>query len=125
MNKIVISMLMVVGLVSVACAWDQVNTSVDGINVKGGSLAIDGVKYTGTAAQLNAAAGGVSTNATVTKSVAAITATAAVTRQTFVPALSMADGTTNTVAFMTNATVAVTVVNGGVVLTNLVLNVDP
>lgn len=65
------------------------------------------------------------TNATLTKSAAAITATAAVTPVTFVPSFILADGTTNAVAIMTNATVAVTVVNGGAVLTNIVINLNP
>jgi hypothetical protein len=44
-------------------AWDQVNTSVDGLNVKGGTLKIDGTAFTGTAAQLNALVGGTTSSA--------------------------------------------------------------
>ena len=64
------------------------------------------------------------TNGSIAISRAVVTATAVVTPQTFVPALSMVDGTTNTVAFMTNGTVAVTVVNGGLVVTNIVLTLQ-
>jgi hypothetical protein len=53
MKKMIGVLALVVGLVSAAMAWDQVNTSVDGLNVKGGTLAIDAVKITATAAELN------------------------------------------------------------------------
>lgn len=49
---------------------------------------------------------------------ATVTATAVVTPQTFVPTYILADGTTNEVAIVTNATVAVTVANGAGFLTN-------
>lgn len=62
------------------------------------------------------------TNATLTQQKADITATAAVTKQTYVPTFLLADGTTNTTAIVTNATVAVTVVNGSVVVTNVSIN---
>lgn len=56
--KLLVSLVAAVGLVVVCAGWDQVNTSVDGLNVKGGTLKIDGTAYTGTAAQLNSAVGG-------------------------------------------------------------------
>jgi len=50
-------MAVVVGLLAMVSmtvfAWDAVNMNVDGLNVKGSTLAIDGTKYTGTATQLN------------------------------------------------------------------------
>ena len=95
----------------------------DSVNV----FSIGGTKVEATAAQLSAAAGGsitngtVVTNAVLTLSPAAITATSAITRQTFVPPFILSDGTTNAIAIMTNATAAVTVMNGGVVITNVVI----
>jgi hypothetical protein len=59
------------------------------------------------------------TNATLTQSKAAVTATAVVTPQTKTIEYMSADGSTNTLAVCTNATVAVTVVNGGTVCTNV------
>jgi hypothetical protein len=55
---------------------------------------------------------------TITKQNAAITATAVFTPQTYVIPAILADGTTNTVASVTNGTIAVTIVNGTVVMTN-------
>lgn len=112
MMVMVAALAMVCG---VAMAWDMVNVSADGLNVKSGTMKIGGVVVTPVA--------GISTNATITKSSAAITATAAVTKQTFVPAFMLADGTTNTVAIMTNATAAITIVNGASVVTNIVLTI--
>jgi hypothetical protein len=59
------------------------------------------------------------TNAVLTQSKAAVTATAVVTPQTKTIEYMSADGSTNTLAVCTNATVAVTVVNGGTVCTNV------
>ena len=96
----------------------------------GNVFSIGGTKVTATADQLTAAAAGsvtngtVVTNAVLTLRSAAITATAAVTRQVYTPAFMLADGTTNAIPQMTNATVAVTVVNGGVVLTNVIVTLS-
>lgn len=65
------------------------------------------------------------TNATITQQKAVITATAAVTPQTYVIPAILADGTTNTVASMTNGTVAITVLNGSTVVTNISINLNP
>jgi len=133
MKKLMMSMALVVGLCAVAFGWDQVNTSVDGINVKGGSLAIDGVKVTASAAelnktdgltatpaQLNAAVGAIH-NVTATQSKAAVTATAAIQGVTY--SVIDADGATNSMVSPTN--IVVTVVNGGAVVTNISLTVTP
>jgi hypothetical protein len=53
--KRLIVMLAVVVAAGLTMAWDQVNVSVEGLNVKGGTLKIDGTAVTGTAAQLNTA----------------------------------------------------------------------
>jgi hypothetical protein len=133
MKKMIGVLALVVGLVSAAMAWDQVNTSVDGLNVKGGTLAIDAVKVTATAAelnktdgltataaQLNAAVGAIH-NVTATQSKAAITATAAIQGVTY--SVIDATGATNSMVSPTN--IAVTVVNGGAVVTNISLTVTP
>jgi hypothetical protein len=93
-----------------------------------GQIIIGGTVLTATAAELNANIGTKTatavTNAVLTLSPAAITATAAITRQTYVPAFILADGTTNTIAQMTNATAVVTVANGGVVITNVTITLS-
>jgi flagellar hook-basal body complex protein FliE len=133
MKKLAISMALVMGFVAVSLAWDQVNTSVDGLNVKGGTLAIDAVKITATAAelnktdgltatpaQLNAAVGAIH-NVTATQSKAAVTATAVIQGQTYT-VVDVA-GATNSMVSPTN--IVVTVVNGGAVVTNISLTVTP
>jgi hypothetical protein len=92
-----------------------------------GKVYLDGTQLTATAAEINAGFGSKSTtgvtNVTQTLSRAVITATAAVTAQRFA-LTNVYDGVTNTLSVMTNATVAVTVVNGDLVVTNAVLTLQ-
>lgn len=110
-----IRMMVVLAAFAMACsvvmAWDMVNVSVDGMNVKSGTMKIGGV----TVVPLS----GVATNATITKSSAAITATATVQGPTL--QLAGVDGSTNAVKSVTNVVIAVS--NGGSVVTNIVLNI--
>ena len=85
-------------------AWDQVNTSVDGLNVKGGTLAIDAVKITATAAELNKTDGLTATPAQLNAAVGAIH---------------------NVTAAKSTAAITATAVNGGAVVTNISLTVTP
>ena len=109
-----IRLMAMVAVVAMACgvamAWDQVNVSIDDLNVKSGTMKIGGVAVV--------PVGGVATNATITKSAAAITATATVQGPTL--QLAGVDGSTNAVKSLTNVVIAVS--NGGSVLTNIVLN---
>lgn len=104
--------------------------------VPASGLYIGGTAVTATAAQLNAigskgttgvtnvTAQTATVSATVTPQAGAtVTATAVVTPQTFVPTYILADGTTNDVAIVTNATVAVTIANGAGLLTNVTATV--
>jgi hypothetical protein len=60
-KKMLVGLFAAVGLVMVACAWDFVNISIDGVVIHNASLTgttkIDGTNMTASAAQLNAAAG--------------------------------------------------------------------
>lgn len=82
---------------------------------------IDALQGGGT--NIIAVAGGVSGSSSVATNVAlsraVVTATAVVTPLTKTIEYMSADGSTNTLAVCTNATVAVTVVNGGLVVTNV------
>ena len=93
-----------------------------------GDVYLKGVKLTATAADLNGGLGAKSTtavtNVVLTTRPAAITATAAVTPQTVSITNVYPAGTTNVYAVCTNASVAVTVVNGGVVLTNATISIS-
>lgn len=104
-------------LVKIATIAASLNLGADWIADAGGALMLD-VSTASFASRVN---GGQATPV-LTLRPAAITATAAVTKQTTIPDWLNANGSTNTtIAVMTNATVAVTVVNGGVVLTNITI----
>ena len=103
------------------------------VNVPGpqnfeGDVYLKGEKITASAAEINAGTGAKSvtgvTNVVLTIRPAAITATAVVTPQTTSITNVYPAGTTNVYAVCTNATVAVTVVNGGVVLTNATIAIS-
>lgn len=65
-GKAVVGLFAVLGLAVTVCAWDQVNTSVDGLNVKGGTLKIDGTAVTATAAELSGVRSSIEVNGDIT-----------------------------------------------------------
>jgi hypothetical protein len=125
MKKIIVAVLAVALVCGVSMAQQKVvstEVQAERILVPASKLFIGGTAVTATATQLNNAASG----ATVTQSKAAITATAVVTAQTAAIYDSAGVACTNAagaaVAVITNATVAVTVVNGGSVVTNIAVS---
>jgi len=127
MKKIMILTALAVALVStVALAVDSYRVDqVRDPRVLASRLTADftSVVSTSDAARVTALEATAVTNATAAtvitpKPGATVTATAVVTPLTFVPAFIMADGTTNTTAIATNATVAITIVGGAGLLTN-------
>lgn len=97
MKKLIIGMALAVGFVSVCLAESLVGMNTISVTPQKATV-------TGTSA--------------ITAQRAAVTATAVLTPQTYVIPAILADGTTNTVASMTNGTIVVTVVNGANVMTN-------
>ena len=133
---VVIAVVMLVGLVTCqAGTVTEPTTFRDVVKFRGSTgpdfdaanvFSIGGTKVTATAAQLNAATSVGVTNATLTQSKAAITATASVATWT-TNIITYLDATTNA-ASSTNvipATMTVTVVNGGAVCTNASINLNP
>lgn len=127
------AMVMVLILVSMVMAEKPVTGEVTfdtGSKVHfDGEVFLGGTEITATAAEINDNVGSKGplaiTNAVLTLSPAAITATAVITKQTVIPPFIMDDGSTNTtIAVMTNATAAITVANGGVVITNVVITLS-
>lgn len=133
MKKIAIGLVAVALSVFVAGAAETLITGV-GSNYTGvGTFQVtsDGSKATLTVDNITVlensivTVGNVLTNAAVANQAAAVTATGTVTiaKQTYVVPAILADGTTNSIAVVTNATatVVVNVLNGAVVVTNVVL----
>jgi len=87
--KLLVSLVAAVGLVVLCVGWDQVNTSADGLNVKGGTLKIDGTAVTATAAELNIMDGVTSTAAELNRlDTSAVTNGAAAGNSTAVETIS-------------------------------------